>query len=473
MAGSIMANTFDTPFDLTEEDRALMRAEQSFADPSSLNMQILQSTVTGQPLLERTWDSAPSGALLRSITGSHSDAGSLYSGFQNNDLQSTLNLASAASNAGLLASAMALTSQVASASPAAFGQDKVSDGTNLADLGGKAFAVPGGDHPLPFDHQAGNATHVYSTSAASTAGSPEFMHLLAGLDTANNLAPAQAVPSLEHVNALIQSLTSQIDSLHAVFNPVMPGLGSEVQSMVPEVAHLAPADLTSSIAHDSGLLQGTLDTLHLDTGAVSSGLDNLTSGLNSVTDLVHSLPGLDGVTSAVHSVISPVTDTVTSVISPVVNTVTTVTDPVLNTVTGILDPVTHTVLDPVLHTVTGVVDPVTNIVTGATQPVLNTISTVTEPISQVTSPILHTITDPITAITAPVTGGTTGGTGDLLGGTLNQVGGILGTLSAPTTSGSDSTLSLNTLSSSISSSATGGDSAVNHLLGALDPNKHA
>lgn len=472
MTGSNMANSFDTPFDLTDEDRALMQAEQSLADPTSLNMQLLQSTVTGQPLFERTWDQAPAGSVLRSITGSHADNGGLYSGFMSNDLQSTLNLASSASNAGLLASAMALTSQVASASPAAFGQDKVSAGTNLADLGGRAFIVHGGDHPLPFEHQTGNATHAFSASNASAAGTSEFMQLLAGMDTANSLTPAQAAPSLEHVNALIQSLTSQIDALHSVFNPVMPGLDSQVQSLVPEVSHLAPVDLTSSIAHDSGLLQGTLDTLHLDTGAVSSGLDGLTSGLNTVSDLVHSLPGFDSATSAVHSVLTPVTDTVTSVITPVVNTVTTVTDPILNTVTGVLDPVTHTVIDPILHTVTGVVDPVTNIVTGVTQPVLNVISPVTEPISQITSPIVHTITDPITSIVSPVTGGTTGGTGDLLGGTLNQVGGILGTLSAPTTSGTDTSLSLNTLSSSISSSATGGDSAVNHLLGALDPNKH-
>jgi len=414
------------------EELEIEQAEHRLSDPSSANMQFLQSTLPNA-------DSIPTQASVAGAPwappGKAPASGSpVGAGFSN--------LAPAYSGLGLLgavgvsdlssaASALGISSAVASAAPAAMGKTAVGDGAALAALGPKALAQ--GLLPERFTD---SLPLMKALNDSAVPLSPEFEQLMAMLGQPGDLPLQDPLQSLilsagsggsESLQLAIDSVMDQISLIANTFEPLMDGFGNEVTAQTALMSTMSSADLGLNILTDAGNVGAALTDLLGSVDVIGNpqigSLLNLGSALDDVVAVVDSLPILDGITN-------PITDIVGGI-----------TDPVTDIVGGITDPVTDIV--------GGITDPVTDIVGGITDPVTDIVGGITDPVTD----IVGGITDPVTDVV-----------GDLPGlGLLSGLGSSAGDQS-------DSGL-LDALSSGISSSAGAEGGALDGVLGALDPNK--
>jgi len=509
----------------SDEDLAVENAEKQLSDPSALNMQFLQSTLTNS-----VFDTTASATGLQDgvakFSGSQFQASpAALSGLSPAYSGAGLFSAVSAASLGGASSAMGMTSQVASAAPVTFGKTTVGESANLNALGNKALAQPT-DLSKLLD-QGPLFKPVANADGSLVPLAPEFSQLLAMLEGgANGVNSNDALasliksmgdnPSAENLDAAIEAILGQINLLDSTFAPVFDGLSGEIVNQQAIQNGLPSVDLGLSIRDAAGEVSSSLgELLGPISGAdnlLQSSLLNLGSAFDNISSLIGSLPDLDTtpvldpvtdiiggitdpitdivdgiadpITDIVDGIIDPITDVVDGITDPITDIVDGITDPITDVVDGITDPITDIVdgitdpitdivdgiTDPITDVVDGITDPITDVVDGITDPITDVVDGITDPITDVVDGITDPITDVVDGITEPITDIIDGITGPLTDPLLGD-GGLLSGLTNGSSGDPDSGL-LGSLSSGISSSA-GSDNGggLGGLLSSLDPNR--
>ncbi|HEX4843329.1 MAG TPA: hypothetical protein VFV57_06635 [Limnobacter sp.] len=325
------------------EDLEIEQAEHRLSDPGSANMQFLQSTLTGggieasgfgagatpwTPPSKSNSANAPQSAGFSGLAPAFSGVG-LVGALAGTDLSGQ-------------ATALGISSAVASAAPAAMGKTTVGEGAALAALGPKAL-VPN----LMTERFSDSLPLMRANNDAQVPLSPEYAQLMAvlgapvdgpqGDSLQNLLMGVGAGTSAQNLEDAINAVMDQISLINSVFEPVMDGLSGDVQSQVSLMNNMPSTDLGLNILSDASNISGNLTDLlgSLDVGnnPQIGSLLNLGAGLEEVLSVVDSLPILDVITN-------PITD-------PII-------EPITDIVGGITDPITDPIIDPVIDVVGGV-----------------------------------------------------------------------------------------------------------------------